>query len=153
MDYLGFFKIHAINLRLFDFSGHTLFFKINFKISCYLSMFSLVLFGSQFFTWEGNRWEEECLGKVGHLGSLEAFNGTSWKSVTHPLVHAVENICSFRNMGTFISLEISGHHAKNIFKNISISCSTLISPPGKRHALSNPALQTAVGIFTFLRWW
>ena len=119
MDCLGFFKIHAINLRLFDFSGHTLFFKINFKISCYPSRSSLGLFGSQFFTWEGNRWEEECLGKVGHLGSLEAFNGTSWKSVTHPVVHAVENIGSFRNICTFISLEISGYIMPNISSKIS----------------------------------
>ena len=128
MDYLGFFKIHAINLRLFDFSGHTLFFKINFKISCYLSRSSLGLFGSQFFTWEGNRWEEECLGKMGHLGSLEAFNRTSWKSVTHPVVHAVENICSFRNMGTFIALEISGYHSKYFQKYLDIMQHIDISP-------------------------
>ena len=124
MDCSGFFKIHAINLRLFDFSGHTLFFKINFKISCYTSRSFLDLFGSQFFTWEGNRWEEECLGKVGHLGSLGAFNGTSWKSVTHPVVHAVENIGSFRNMGLrniWISCQIYLQKYLDIMQHIDIS--------------------------------
>ena len=36
-----------------------------------------------------------------------------------------------------------------LFQNFLISCRTLISSPGNRHALSNPALQTALGIFTY----